>query len=224
MKEAIMSYLKGSMLKMEEFKKKQEDFQKTIIGSPSEAELNRNKMYLFAISKISEKQRVLLFEKLPKADNTKKIITHSRSIYYLKLDDDVTDGNYQSDYYFTIKGIPIEQTLKNHKNILDFCGRIKIDSRFELEFHSIKYDENNQPYKSIEQLQKVTRYLVTKNGGTIYKKNKDGKLTGINVGYMMNIYNVNDKIIDDFDIDYSFYIRECNKIINSVYDGSLTLF
>ena len=126
------------------------------------------------------------------------------------------------NYY--IKGIPIEQTLKNHKNILDFCGRIKIDSRFELEFHSIKYDESNQPYKSIEQLQKVTRYLVTKNGGTIYKKNKDGKLTGINVGYMMNIYNVNNKIIDDFDIDYSFYIRECNKIINSVYDGSLTLF
>lgn len=108
MKEAIMSYLKGSMLKMEEYQKKQEDFQKTIIGSPSEAELNRNKMYLFAISKISEKQRVLLFEKLPKADNTKKIITHSRSIYYLKLDDDVTDGNYQSDYYFTIKGIPID--------------------------------------------------------------------------------------------------------------------
>ena len=126
------------------------------------------------------------------------------------------------NYY--IKGIPVEDTIKNHKNILDFCGRIKIDSRFELEFHSIKYDESNQPYKSIEQLQKVTRYLVTKNGGTIYKKNKDGKLTGINVGYMMNIYNVNDKIIDDFDIDYSFYIRECNKIINSVYDGSLTLF
>ena len=126
------------------------------------------------------------------------------------------------NYY--IKGIPIEQTLKNHKNILDFCGRIKIDSRFELEFHSIKYDESNQPYKSIEQLQKVTRYLVTKNGGTIYRKNKGGKLTGINVGYMMNIYNVNDKIIDDFDIDYSFYIRECSKIINSVYDGTLTLF
>ena len=126
------------------------------------------------------------------------------------------------NYY--IKGISIEETLRNHKNILDFCGRIKIDSRFELEFHSIKYDENNQPYKSVEQLQKETRYLVTKNGGTIYKKNKDGKLTGINVGYTFNIYNVHNKTIDDFNIDYAFYIRESNKIINSVYDGTLTLF
>lgn len=126
------------------------------------------------------------------------------------------------NYY--IKNIPIEETIKNHQDILDFCGRIKIDSRFELEFHSIKYDETNQPYKSIEALQKVTRYLVTKNGGTIYKKNKEGKLTGINVGYTMNIYNIHNKTVKDFNIDYSFYIRECNKIINSVYDGTLSLF
>lgn len=126
------------------------------------------------------------------------------------------------NYY--IKGIPVEETIKNHTRILDFCGRIKIDSRFELEFHSIKIDDDNQPYKSIEPLQKVTRYLITKNGGTIYKKNKEGRLTGINVGYTANIYNIDNKTINDFDINYLFYIRECNKIITSTFDGSLTLF
>ena len=126
------------------------------------------------------------------------------------------------NYY--IKGIPVEDTIKNHKNILDFYGRIKIDNRFELEFHSIKNDINNQPFKSIEKLQKVTRYLVTKNGGTIYKKDKNNKLIGVNIGYTCNIYNINNSSVDDFNINYLFYIRECNKIITSVSDGSLTLF
>ena len=40
----------------------------------------------------------------------------------------------------------------------------------------------------------------------------------------MNIYNIHNKTVKDFNIDYSFYIRECNKIINSVYDGTLSLF
>lgn len=122
------------------------------------------------------------------------------------------------------ENIPIETTIKNHQNILDYCGRIKIDNRFKLQFHSIKIDKSGNSYKSIEDLQKVTRYLVTINGGTIYKKDIKGKLTGINVGYTFQIYNIHNKIKQDFNIDYLFYIRECNKIINSVYDGSLTLF
>lgn len=107
MREAIMSYLSGTLLKTKEIHNKYDDFKSSIIGNPTEEDLTRSEKYLFQVSKIGEKQKVLMFEKLDNADNTKKILIHSKALYYLKLDDDVTDGNYQSDYYFTLKGVPI---------------------------------------------------------------------------------------------------------------------
>lgn len=104
MRDAIMSYLSGTLLKTEEIRAKYDAHKAGIIDKYSEEDLEKSKQFLFKISKIGEKQKVLIFEKMDKADNIKKNIIHSRVVYYLKLDDDLTDGNYQSDYYYTLQG------------------------------------------------------------------------------------------------------------------------
>lgn len=107
MKEAIMSYLKSSLDKSKEINRKYDEFKASIVGNPTEAELKKSEEFIFLNSDIMEKQKVLVIEKLKKADNTKKILIHSKANYYLKLSNEV-DGNFQSDYYFTLDGLPID--------------------------------------------------------------------------------------------------------------------
>ncbi len=107
MNRAVMSYLEGTLLKTTEINHKYDAYKALIIGEPTDDEVNKLKKYLFAISKISDKQKVLMFEKLDQADDVKKVLIHSKTKYYLKLDDDITDGNYQSDYFYTLKGVLI---------------------------------------------------------------------------------------------------------------------
>lgn len=108
MRGAIMSYLAGSNLKTEEISQKYNKFKEEKGGKFSENDIPKMEEFRGRINKIIDRQKVLMFDKLDKANDTNKNIIHSRAIYYLKLDDGVTDGVYQSDYYFTSKGIPID--------------------------------------------------------------------------------------------------------------------
>lgn len=124
-----------------------------------------------------------------------------------------------SKYYF--ENIPVEETILNHKNIFDFCLRAKVDSRFKLEHHSIQNGE-----KKKDALSKTTRYYVSNKGGAIYKRSTDSnKLIGINVGFITTIFNKYvKKEMDEYDINYSFYVRECKKIMDLVEDKQLSLW
>ena len=119
--------------------------------------------------------------------------------------------------YFT-KGISIEETILNHKDIYDFCGRQKFgrDSYGEIVFI-------DGMVKIVQKQQHNVRYYISKSGKTFVKQYHKGSTEIINKGFQVEIFNKFEEK-EDYNIDYSFYIKECNKIIDTIEDKQLTLF
>ena len=125
-----------------------------------------------------------------------------------------------SEYF--IKNIPFDQTIKNHKNIYDFCLRLKLNNGFIGTHNSIL---NSQ--KHIETLGKNTRYYISNKGGYLFKSKMDNSnyLAGVNVGFLTTIFNQYAlKPIKDYNLNYAFYIRECRKIVDIIENKQLKLF
>ena len=121
-------------------------------------------------------------------------------------------------YY--IDNTPIEQTIRNHTNIFDFCLRLKINSKSKAYF---KYLEDGKIIN--KKLDRTTRYYISNSGGSIIKQFDESRFSGVNVGYSATLFNVyEEKPIKEYNINYNFYIAEANKIKNAVSDGQLTLF
>lgn len=121
--------------------------------------------------------------------------------------------------YF-VNNIPIEETIKNHKDIFDFCLRLKTNSNSTPYF---KYINNSKLIT--EKLNRTTRYYVSNTGGSINKEFSESRSSGVNVGYTVTIFNKYiKKPIEDYNINYNFYIAEANKIKNSVDNKQLKLF
>ena len=121
--------------------------------------------------------------------------------------------------YF-VYGIPIEETIKQNRDIFNFCMRLKTNSKSTPYF---KYLDNGQIKN--QKLDRTTRYYISNNGGTIYKDFGDGRKSGINVGFSITLFNkYEEKNWDDYDINYNFYIAEANKIKNPLVLKELDLF
>ena len=121
-------------------------------------------------------------------------------------------------YY--IDNTPIEQTIRNHTNIFDFCLRLKINSKSKAYF---KYLEDGKIIN--KKLDRTTRYYISNSGGSIIKQFDEFRFSGVNVGYSATLFNVyEEKPMKEYNINYNFYITEANKIKNAVSDGQLTLF
>ena len=113
-----------------------------------------------------------------------------------------------SEYFFN--NIPIATTIKNHTNIYDFCGRQKFNQGDYGQIHYLK--DNKQV---VEKQQRNTRYYISTNGNTFIKYYKKGTSEMINKGFLVTIFNkFEDK--DNYNINYSFYIKECQKIIDII--------
>ena len=125
-------------------------------------------------------------------------------------------------YNYFVKGIAVEETIYNDDCIYNFCIAKKTDAKFVNEFHTLK---NNIHH--IEELQKTVRFYISTNGGTLYKVDRDNnKYINYCVNHRVTILNDNrnSKDIKDYNIDYSYYIYEVHKIINTIIDPQLTLW
>ena len=112
---------------------------------------------------------------------------------------------------YIYRNIPIDDTIRNHTNIYDFCGRVKSKYDSWYEMSNIKQQKN-------------VRYYVSKDGGKLLKKYKDGRTAEVHVDYRSTVAN---KIYDDKnydDINYTFYVKECYKIIDTILPKQLNLF
>lgn len=130
--------------------------------------------------------------------------------------------------YF-INSIPIEQTIKNHQNIFDFCLGVKSIGNNKL----ISLDVKSQ----IEiPLQKINRYYISNNGINLIKRlpkletktaNMQLDIFGniddgtreqeVEAGWLSTIYNKHiNKNINDYNINYNYYIDKCNKILKNI--------
>jgi len=108
---------------------------------------------------------------------------------------------------FLLHSTPIEQTVKNHPDIMDFMLRTKVprSSRLVMEW------DNGR----IEQIQNVTRYFISTDGGNLIKimpplSGKGGeRRIGINVGWKATECN---RLPAHGPIDYRFYVQEAIKL------------
>ena len=124
-------------------------------------------------------------------------------------------------YFFY--NIPIKETIENHKDIFDFCLRLKTNRNSDPFYDFI---EDNH-VKTIP-LSKTTRYFISNNVGAIYTigsntSKRSGKRSGVNVGFNATIFNKYEHK-DNYNINYNFYITECKKIINTIEGNPLDLF
>ena len=123
--------------------------------------------------------------------------------------------------YF-INGVPIDKTIKNHKDIFDFCLRLKTNSSCTPTFTYL--DKETQSPKTIK-LARTTRYYISNTGGVLTKVFDDGRETGVNIGFSVTLFNkYEEKPMEEYNLNYQFYIREANKIKDAVVDRQLSLF
>lgn len=121
--------------------------------------------------------------------------------------------------YFT-KGISIETTIKNHRNVYDFCGRIKFTRDSYGQIHYLQKDKQIS-----EKQQKNVRYYISNKGATFYKYYNKGTNEVINKGYQVTIFNnYVKKVWQSYDVNYNFYIKEAMKIVNEIENKQLSLF
>ena len=125
------------------------------------------------------------------------------------------------DYF--VYGIPVEKTIKENRDIFNFCMQLKTNSKSNAYFRHL---ENGKTVDT--KLHRMTRYYIGKgkDSGILLKKFEDGKITGVNVGYSAILFN---KAVyldnwNDYKLDYQFYITEANKLKNPLVMKELNLF
>jgi hypothetical protein len=124
--------------------------------------------------------------------------------------------------YF-VDNIPIEETILNHKNIYDFCGRQKFKGQDYGRTHEVCYDEEGNPYNKAVKQQKNVRYYISTGGCAFLKVYAKGSFEFIHKGYKVTIFNKFEEK-EDYSIDYQFYIKECQKEIDIVEKKQTSLF
>lgn len=126
------------------------------------------------------------------------------------------------EYFVNGKSIP--ETIKNHKDIYDFCMRLKINSTSKGVFTHFK---DGTFEITADPLQRTTRYYIGtgKQSGVLKKIYSSGSESGVNVGFSAILFNnFEEKPMKDYNINYNFYISEAYKLKNAVETGQLTLF
>lgn len=109
-------------------------------------------------------------------------------------------------------GTPVEEFIRNHKEIYDFCGSLKCDKVYTVFW-------NGTPQ------QHLNRYFVTKGGAYLYKS-KDG----INMNHMLKgntvqlFNNYYEAPWEEYNVEYNYYISECKAIINELEPVQTSLF
>lgn len=119
-----------------------------------------------------------------------------------------------SDYF--LKGVPVEETIKNNTDIYLFCKTFNATHGWTCETLDISEEgvESN-----IESQQKTNRYYLSTNGKR-FRKLKEDRRIEIEAEKLVTIFNkYEDKPFEEYHINYDYYIEEAYKIIH-VIDGT----
>lgn len=135
-------------------------------------------------------------------------------------------------YEYFVNNKPIEETIRNHQNIFDFCAGVKAKksdkkgaSRYEL-----RWIEND--LLKTQKLSKTVRYYISNKGKFLYKVYEDGSEAHVEAPHKKRAWKVTyfNKAVkhnnmSDYDIDYTYYISEARKQIGEIENiGQLTMF
>lgn len=133
-------------------------------------------------------------------------------------------------YEYMVNNKPIEETIKNHRNIFDFCAGVKASKseKSGQSWFELRYIEGSEQKKI--KLSKTVRYYISKKGKYLYKCysnsfehveaptkrgsfSKDWKVTYFNKAFYPNNF-------EEYDIDYLYYISKVKDWIELFNDKS----
>ena len=130
------------------------------------------------------------------------------------------------EQYF-INNTPVEETIKNHHDIYDFCLMVRCNKKTDLYAQKITKLGNIAETK----LSQTLRYFASKNGSILYKLDRESnRKTSVLARQYITTFNDYYEVDnwENYNIDYDFYINECNKIIYEIEhknnDAQLSLF
>ena len=143
-----------------------------------------------------------------------------------------------SVYEYWVNGIPVEETIKKHRNIFDFCAGVKAKKSVErgqssYELHSIAIQD-----LKIKKLSKTVRYYICRENhdGYLMKRYSGGVIEQVEapsrkgrifkdwkVKYF-NKYFQPEKDFSEYNIDYQYYIMKANEWISEFDQKQLSLF
>ncbi len=121
-------------------------------------------------------------------------------------------------YY--LNDIPVEETIRKHKRIYDFCIGVKSSK----EYHYEASDKTGEK----EIYHRMVRYYISTNGKTLLKvKNPESEAPGNPVtnceagGWKCTVVNDIDEgdHIKSYKINHAYYIEKANEIINQIGRG-----
>lgn len=113
-------------------------------------------------------------------------------------------------------GKSVMETLRNHKDILDFCKTQNVGRQFEVVYQKV-VDGEVVDVRS----QRHVRFYVSTKGVVIMKQHvSTGARSVLASGKPVQILNLlDDKDISERNIDYAYYYEEAYKIINPIKLG-----
>lgn len=119
-------------------------------------------------------------------------------------------------FEYFVNNVPVMTTLRNHKDILDFCKTQNVGRQFE-----VVYDVCEKGVITHIHSQRHVRFYVSTKGVIIQKENKTtgarSKLAGGNTVCILN--SLDDLPIEERNINYGYYYNECYKIIDPIMLG-----
>ena len=112
--------------------------------------------------------------------------------------------------------IPVMDTLRQHKDILDFCKTQNVGRQFNVVYDTVVDGEKKTIYS-----QRHVRFYVSTSGVIINKEHKDlGNRSRLASGLPVQILNSLDDVpIEKRNINYKYYYDEAYKIINPIKLG-----
>lgn len=119
-------------------------------------------------------------------------------------------------FEYFVNNTPIMETLHNHTDILDFCKTQNVGKQFDVVYDKVE----NGKFKTIVS-QRHVRFYVSTKGIIITKRQKTtlqrSKLAGGKPVIILN--SLDDKPIEERNINYKYYYDECYKIIDPIKLG-----
>jgi len=115
-----------------------------------------------------------------------------------------------------VHGIPVDTTIRNHKNLYDFCLRQKATRSFH-------YEGTNRITGEVTVYDKLIRYYVSNTGDKIFKvKNPEcqtraAAISQIEAGeWVCKVCNYLPKGSAVDNVNYDYYIEKANRIITKI--------
>jgi hypothetical protein len=123
-------------------------------------------------------------------------------------------------FNYFMHNIPVEDTIRNHKNIFDFCAgvRAKQTDNKGKSWYELRWIDKEL---KTQKLSKTVRYFVSKQGKYLFKCYQDGSYAHVEAPLRLGKITKDWKVtyfnkqyeVDFSNIDYSYYIYHAKQIV-----------